>query len=282
MSLSRTLPLVLVGFLLSPAAQAGFKAKKASNDELVACLSEQPDDVKRDCMNYISEKGVAEASDALVGLVKESDVKVIRAHALGTLEKLATPQVTPAAIYMARNDPEPANRGKGLVVIQKVVSESDGASVVLDRMANDEVVSVRRKALAVAKKVSWAGMEEGMIDHGLTDSEPLVKRDAVYGLLAIESQRARPAIYGVTRSLPEAERTSVLRVWAENALPSDTDFLVSMLDDSHEKAAIYAARALAASGDASVAPTLREKGKEYGGNRKDEFKDAAKQLESGE
>lgn len=274
--------LVLGGLLLSPAAYAGFKAKKASNAELIACLSEQSDDVKRDCMNYIAEKGVTEAADALVALVADGETKVVRAHAMGTLEKLAVPQAVPAAIAMAKGDSEPQNRSKALVVLQKLAAESDGAPVVIDRMANDQDPDVRRKAMSVAKKVEWAGMEQAMIDHGLSDGDPLVKRDALYGLLAIESQLARPAIYAATQGLPEAERTSVIRVWAKNVLPSDVPFLVECLDDSDDDVAIYAARALVAHGDASVAPTLREKGKAHGGARKDELKDAAKTLEKGE
>lgn len=281
MSTSRTLALVLGGLLFSPAAHAGFKAKKASPDELIGCLSDQADEIKRECMDYIVEGGVVQAGDNLLALVKGAEDKVVRAHAIGTLEKLAAPQVTPAALHMAVHDAEPANRGKALVVIQKLVSEAEGAPVVIDRMANDDDSDVRRKALTVAKKVTWAGMEQAMIDHGLSDGEALVKRDAVYGLLAIESTLGRPAIYGATQSLPDKERASVLRVWAKNPLPGDRDFLIGMLDDPYEDAGIFAARALVALGDASVAPILREKGKALGGDRKDEYKDAAKSLEDG-
>ena len=282
MTSCRPLALAVLGsFLFSPSALAGFKAKKASNEELVTCLSEQADDVKRQCMNTIADKQVTEATEALVGLAKEGTTKVLRAHALGTLEKLAVPEAVPAAVHMAKNDTEPNNRGKALVVLQLLASEADGAPVVVDRMANDTDPSVRRKALAVAKKVEWAGMDQAMMDHGLGDGDPMVKRDALYGLIALESQAARPAIYEATRSLPEAERTSVVRVWAKNVLPEDVPFLLECLDDSDEDVAVYAARALAAHGDASVAPQLREKGKDHGGRRKDEFTDAAKKLEAG-
>jgi hypothetical protein len=278
---ARVVALMLGGLFLVPTAHAGFKAKKASNAELVACLKDQPNDVKRDCMDFISDKAVVEAGDALAVLAKQGDDRIVRAHAIGTLEKLAAPQVTAAAIDMAVNDKEASNRSKALVVIQKVVSEADGAPVVVDRMANDPDEGVRRKALSVAKKVTWAGMDDAMINHGLTDDAAMVRRDALYGLLAVESEKARPAIYTVTQALPDAERKSTLRIWAKNPLAMDKDFLVAMLDDANEDVGIFAARALLALGDASVAPILRERGKAHGGDRKSEYKDAAKDLEKG-
>ena len=148
----------------------------------------------------------------------------------------------------------------------------------LDRMANDDDAAVRRKALTVAKKVSWTGMEQGMIDHGLTDDDSMVRRDAVYGLLAIDSELGRPAIYEITKALPDKERASALRVWSKNVLAADRDFLIEMLDDPTEDAAVFATRALEALGDPSVAPILIEKANNTSGKRKDELIDAAEAL----
>ncbi len=279
MIVPRAFALTLSLLLLPSVAHAGFKAKKASNAELVDCLSSQPDDVKRDCMDYISEKGVMEAGASLSELAKTGEDRVVRAHALGTLEKLGAPEAVPTAVHMARQDPERPNREKALVVLQKMADEAVGAPVVIQAMAEDPEEGVRRKALTVAKKVPWAGMEEAMIAHGLNDESAMVRRDALYGLIAIETTKGRPAIYDATRGLPDAERASVMRVWAKNPLPEDRDFFISMLDDPSEDVAIHTARTMAKTGDATLAPVLREKAKESRGDRKDEFKDAAKELE---
>ncbi len=281
MTLSRTLALALALLAVPSVAHAGFKAKKASDAELVDCLTSQPKDVKRDCMDYIVDKEVMEAGPALAELAKTGGDRVLRAQALGTLEKLGAPEAVPTAVHMARQDTDRPNREKALVVLQKMADEAVGAPVVIEAMAEDPEEGVRRKALTVAKKVTWDGMEEAMIAHGLNDASAMVRRDAIYGLLAIDSELGRPAIYDATKGLPDAERTSVMRVWAKNPLPADRDFLVSMLDDPSEDVAIYAARTMVKTGDATLAPVLREKGKEYGGDRKDEFKDAAKELEKG-
>ncbi|GEM_PF-2888900 len=273
--------LLLASLVFTPVAHAGFKAKKASDDELIACLDEQPDEVKRACMDFIVDKRVLQAGDALVALSAHGTTKVLRAHALGSLEKLGAVQAVPAAVRMATDDPEPNNRKKALVVLQKLATQADGAPVVIDRMAHDNDPDVRRKALAVAKKVTWEGMEQAMIDHGLSDGDPLIIRDAIYGLVAIQSTLARPAIYDATRALPEAERTSVLRNWAEHVLPQDIDFILSCLDDTDDDVAIYAGRALAAYGDKAHVDTLRAKAKEHGGKRADAFEDSAKELRKG-
>ncbi len=258
-----------------------FKAKKASDAELVSCLADQPDEIKVDCMSWIAKRGVSEAGEPLAKMAIEDPSGSLRGRAIGALERLEAPQVTDVAIRMAREDAEPKNRSKALVIIQKLVDETHGAPVVLERMAADPDPMVRRKALTVAKKVSWAGMEQGMIDHGLTDEDSMVRRDAIYGLLAIESRAARPAIYAVTRGLPAKERTSALRVWGKNPLPEDKDFLIEMLDADVEDVAIYAARALAALGDATVAPLLRDKSRSASGKPAVEFERAAQTLEGG-
>ncbi len=282
MSSPHVLVLAVLGGLLLASPAHAFKAKKASNAELVSCLSEQPDDVKRDCMDYIEERMVEEAADALVALSRDGSSRVVRADAIGTLEKLQVPQAVPAALAMAVDDVEPTNRSKALVVLQKLASEAEAQATVIDRMANDSDPGVRRKALTVAKKVSWSGMEQAMIDHGLSDGDPRVRRDALYGLIAIESRQARPAIYAATKGLPEAERTSVLRVWAKNPLAQDLPFLYECLEDPDDDVAVYAARAIAALGDRSQVEPLRAKARELGGYREGKIMDAAEDLEKGE
>ncbi len=265
--------------LALPAQAARFKASDATGTELVACLSEQKDATKRDCLDEIANRRLGQASPQVSALIDSADEDV-RVDALATLEKLGAPELLPAAHQVALSDEVVGNRSKALRIIE-LYGGADSSGVVGQVIAEDSEASIRRKAVVIAGKKGWSDLESVILERGLTDPDPDVNIEAARAVVAFGNPEGRGPIHQLLLESPDPRtREWVVRAIENRPLAVDRDPLIRALDDSAPHVARHAARALRGLGDPSVAPILRDKAMDVRDPAvAEEFSEAAQHLE---
>jgi HEAT repeat protein len=256
MRLSPLFPLALLALPVVAHADE-FKAKKASDDELVACLERPEAELRIECAEYIARRGLSGRQDALVQAAKADAAPLVRLAALEALRDLGTPGLVIAASHMAIEDAVTSNRAKALGVIEKDCGD-ESAPVVVRAMA-DADATIARKAVIIVGKRGFSEGEPWLVQSGVTHGEPAVVEQAWKTLTVLGNPDLRPQIHQALASGNESVRKAIARAMRDTVLPADKQALIGALDDANTHVARDAAKALVALGDASVAPILREK-----------------------
>ncbi len=254
---------VMSGLLLVLAclpAQAGrFKASKATGTELLTCLDEQGPGTQRDCMDEIADRRLVQASPQIAELVRVSPDEDVRRTGLIVLERLGAPEMLSVAQQSLLTDPVSANRQKSLRLVE-LYGGQDSQEVLGQVIAEDQDADIRRKAIIIAGKKQWKGIEPILVDKGLKDPDPDVVLEAARAIVRMGNPDSRPFIHDLMVHSPHSRtREWVVRAVEEAPMALDRDPLIQCLDDPDPDAARHAARALRNLGDPSVAPILREK-----------------------
>ncbi len=234
-----------------------FRPKKASPEELVACLERPSAEIRIECIEYLADRGLVEHQDALVQASMLDQAPKVRLAALKGLRELEAPGLAQAASTMALSDAATSNRAHALGVIEKELGD-ESASVVVKAMA-DADATIARKAVIIVGKRGFSEGEPWLLEHGTQHSEPAVVEQAWKSLTRLGNPDLRPKVHQALANGSESVRKAVARAMRDTILPIDRDALIGALDDSNSHVARDAAKALVALGDASVAPILREK-----------------------
>jgi len=273
----------LLGVLLlaSPSvAEAGFKCKKGSGQELIDHLVDPDYKVRLECIGEIEGRRLSQAEAALVGVAMNDIQPEVRVKAMLVLEKLGSGQVLQVAEHLAVSDADEGNRGRAIRIIEKFGTDASTA-IVAQVVAQDAVPGLRRKAAVVIAKRRWSAAEPTLLEYGLRDADQNVMLECAKAVVAFGNPTARPYVHPIMLEHPEERvREKIVRAIEERPLPVDRDPLVAALDDVNPHAARHAARALVRLGDKSVAPVLREKAMLVRDTKvAEEFSEAAMSLE---
>jgi HEAT repeat protein len=234
-----------------------FVVKKASDDELVACLERPSAELRVECIAYIERRGLVDRQAVLIDAAASDEASEVRLAALEALRGMEAPGLVTAASHMALEDAVASNRAKALGVIEKDLGD-DAAQVVV-RAMGDADATLARKAVIIVGKRGFSEGEPWLVQHGVTHGEPAVVEQAWKTLTLLGNPDLRPKIHQALSSGNESVRKAIARAMRDTVLPADRDALIGALDDANTHVARDAAKALVALGDASVAPILREK-----------------------
>ena len=190
--------------------------------------------------------------------LRRSDGRV-RRTGLIVLERLGAPEMLSVAQQSLLTDPVSANRQKSLRLVE-LYGGQDSQEVLGQVIAEDQDADIRRKAIIIAGKKQWKGIEPILVDKGLKDPDPDVVLEAARAIVRMGNPDSRPFIHDLMVHSPHSRtREWVVRAVEEAPMALDRDPLIQCLDDPDPDAARHAARALRNLGDPSVAPILREK-----------------------
>ncbi len=258
-----------------------FKPKKASDDELVACLERPDPEIRIECIEYMERRGLSDRQDVLLEVSKGDAAPKVRLAALEALRGMEVPALVTAASHMAIEDAVTSNRAKALGVIEKDCGD-DAAPVVIQAMA-DADATIARKAVIIVGKRGFSAGEPWLVQSGISHSEPAVVEQAWKTLTRLGNPDLRPKIHEALANGNESVRKAVVRAMRDTVMPMDKDALIGALDDTNTHVARDAAKALVALGDASVAPILREKAASHADpSVQGDFTKSADKLESPE
>jgi len=250
--------LTLAGLALAGTALADdFEPKKASDDDLVACLERPEVELRIECSAYMARRGLVDRQDALIQAAMMDKAPKVRLAALQALRDLEAPGLMKAAATMALSDALTSNRAHALGVIEKDGGEG-AAGVVVEAMADDDA-TIARKAVIIVGKRGFSEGEPWLMEHGIQHAEPAVVEQAWKTITRLGNPDLRTQVHKALTEGNESVRKAVARAMRDTVLPADKDALIRALDDSNTHVARDAAKALVALGDASVAPVLRQK-----------------------
>lgn len=243
--------------LTSAAFADDFRPKKASDDQLVACLERPSAELRIECIETMERRGLTDRQDVLVRAAKADAAPEVRLAALEALRGMQAPSLADAAGHMVASDAVTSNRAHALGVIEKDC-EASSAPVVVAAMADSDA-TIARKAVIIVGKRGFSEGEPWLVERGVGHAEPAVAEQAWKTITRLGNPDLRPMIHDALATGNESVRKAVARAMRDTVLPVDKDALIGALDDSNTHVARDAAKALVELGDASVAPILREK-----------------------
>ncbi len=255
----RSSSIFVLGFfvLAGPAIAADFVPKKATDDQLVACLERPELALRVECVEYMARRGLVDRQDVLVAAAASDAAPELRKAALEALRDMQAPGLAGAAEHMALTDAVSSNRAYALGVIEKDLGQAS-ASVVVKAMADSDA-TIARKAVIIVGKLGYSEGEPWLVEHGVTHGEPAVVEQAWKSITRLANPDLRPRVHQALASGNESVRKAVVKAMRDTVMPMDRDALIGALDDSNTHVARDAAKALVELGDMSVAPILREK-----------------------
>ncbi len=255
-----------------------FKAKSASNAELVEALDSSERDIRVDAAVEIQRRVVVDAAPKLIELVKSDPEVAVRKKALVALEAIRPDELYTVCDYVVRNDSDKGQRSKALVILEKTGPSSFSATVGY-ALANDEDIGVRRKAAIIIGKRGWADQQDALL-AGAEDTDDKTRYASYRALIRLGDESTRALVHaGLENMDDEKLREEIARGLGESPLAVDRDPLIARLDDPDVDVAVLSARALAKLGDTSVGPMLREKSSQVTEEKRaEEFAKAAAQL----
>ncbi len=258
----RAFTAVVLFVLALPAVSfaGGFKASKASDSELVACLEDPEPALREDCVDEMGARDVAVFGPTLFDVARNDGGPRVRLAALDALKDLSAPQLPKAAGHVATRDAAVPNRAHALAIIEKQLPDSS-APVVVQAMQDSDATIVR-KAIIIAGKRGFSEAEPWLVQHGVEHPDPAVVVQVWKTLTRLGNPDHRPRIHVALAQGTEDVRGAVARAMRDTVLPQDRDALVRALDDANTHVARDASKALIKLGDASVAPILRQKAAE--------------------
>ena len=268
--------ILLLSLLTAPAL--AFKAKHATNTELVQALDHPDVEVREDAIVEIEKRVVSDAAPRLLELAKDDPELAVRKRALSALEDIRPDGLYDVCDHIVRNETDKGQRSKAIAIIENTGPSSYSGTVGFALM-NDEDVGVRRKAAIIIGKRGWTDQQEALV-AGASDSDDKVRYASYRALIRLADEAMRPMIHeGLGDMEDEKLREEIARGLGEDPMAIDRDPLVAALDAPDVDVAVLSARALAKLGDESVGPMLREKSqKATDEKRSEEFARAAAKL----
>lgn len=247
--------LILSLFLSGPAH--AFKAKKASDAELVTALTHDEVDDRIDAIAEMERRGMKESGADIAQLVRTDPVPGVRKKGLAVLEKLRWDGLYDLCGEVMVSDEDDAIRAKAMAILEDQGPSSFSPS--FGQVAqSDADEGNRRKAVIIIGKRGWADQQEAVL-AATRDSAPKVQHQAWIALIRLGDEAMRPAVHVALKEGDEQTREQIAKVLGEAPLAIDKDPLVAALDDPDLDVRVLAARSLGKLGDASVGPLLREK-----------------------
>ncbi len=240
-----------------PVLAGGFKARKASDEELAACLSDADPELRADCAEEIGSRALLDNADRLLVVAKQDAAPRVRSAAIAALEEMGAQTLAAAAEHMAVNDGDAGNRAKALSIIEKHLSEASAPAVI--QAMQDSDPAIRRKATIIVGKRAFSAGEPWLVEHGVSDEDQKVVLEAWKAIVRLGNPEHRPAVHNALATGSEEVRRAIARGMRDQVLPVDKDALVGALDDANTHVVRDAAKALVELGDASVAGILRQK-----------------------
>jgi len=263
---------------LATAPALAFKAKKASNAELVEALGSPEGDIREDAIVEIGRRNLTDSAPQLIELAKSDPEAYVRKRALSALEDMRPEGLYTLCDHIIQNDEDKSQRGKALAILEQTGPSSHSATVGF-ALVNDSDAGIRRKAAIIIGKRSWADQQDALVT-GAGDTDSKVMYASYRALIRLGDEAMRPMIHEALANMDDEKlREEIARGLGETPLAVDKDALVAALDDPDVDVAVLGARALAKLGDTSVGPMLREKsGSAADEKRSEEFAKAAAQL----
>lgn len=247
---------LLLSLVLSGPALA-FKAKKASNPELVEALTHDEIDDRIDAIAEIDKRAMTDAGPELAELVLNDPEVAVRKKALKVLEKQRYEGVHELCAQVLPNDEDSGMRQTAMAILEDT-GPSSYSGLFGDAAQNDADEGNRRKAIIIIGKRNWTDQQEAVL-AATADSDLKVQHQAWVALIRLGDEAMRPPIHEALANGDEKTREQIAKVLGEAPLAIDKDALVAALDDEDIDVKVLAARSLAKLGDESVGPLLREK-----------------------